>query len=162
MAKNARVKNPKDGCPECTMTIRTTPSHFSGPPADYPQMVRCVLYEMYMLASSSSALSYSWPESTIYEHPKLGPFTPSEGLKRSALISFRLLREFLYNPNSLDDFSLNDFVHCGATRPKEPAFVGLENGKGFTIKSINKWVAHLTWVRINKPVKWSPKSRQKT
>lgn len=144
-------KDPKDGCPDCSKTIQSAPSHFSGTAVAMPQMMRCVLYEMYMLASSSGALKTSWPREMIHKHPQLGSFSPSEALKRSALISFRLLQDFLYNPNSQDDFSIDQFLPCGAIRPIEPAFVGLEKGKAFTRKSINKWVAHLTWVRINKP-----------
>lgn len=36
-------------------------------------------------------------------------------------------------------------------RPTEPTFAGFKRGKVFTRESINKFMAHMTWARINKP-----------
>jgi hypothetical protein len=147
------AKNPRDQCPikKCAKSITKHPRHFGGVPADSPQMLRCVLYEMFMLASDAAALRSAWPRDMIHTHPTLGEFSPSEGLKRSALVSFRLLYDFFYNPSSGDDFSVNDFARHGAVAPKKRRFKGLEKGKMFTKESVNKWIAHLTWARINKP-----------
>jgi len=114
-------------------------------------MLRCVLYEMFVLASSALAMKATWPKELEFRHPKLGLFTPSESFKIAALISFRILYDFLYSAKSDDDFSVADFVQYGGPSPTPPPFVGLERGKMFTKESINKYIAHLTWARINKP-----------
>lgn len=145
--------NPKDGCPirGCGKTISSDRSHFDGVPASPQTMLRCVLYQMYVLASSALAMKTAWSEELTFEHPQLGTFTPNESLKIAALVSFRILFDFLYNPKSDDDFSVNDFTIHGENRPSLSTFVGFEGGKMFTKESINKYVAHLTWARINKP-----------
>lgn len=147
------AKNRKDECPirTCRKSIQSDPSHFGGVPASPETMLRCVLYQMYVLASSVLAMKSEWSEDVKFRHPKLGVFTPNESLNIAALISFRILSDFLYNTKSDDDFSVEDFIQYGATRPTEPQFVGFESGKMFTKESINKFVAHLTWARINKP-----------
>lgn len=147
------VKNRKDTCPirGCGKSIATDPSHFDGAAVRSETMMRCILYEMYVLASSVLAMKTDWSEELKFQHPKLGVFTPKESLNIAALISFRILYDFLYNTKSGDDFSIHDFRQHGANRPKEPQFVGFEGGKMFTKESINKFVAHLTWARINKP-----------
>ncbi len=151
------ARNPKDICPvkcrskACGKSIQSDPSHFDGVPASPETMLRCVLYEMFVLASSAQAMQTKWPDDLTFDHPKLGPFTPSESLKIAALISFRILYDFLYNVKSDDDFTADDFKRHGGNRPKEPTFAGFEPGKMFTKESINKYIAHLTWARINKP-----------
>jgi len=147
------VANPKDVCPikNCKKFIPLDPTHFDGVPASPETMLRCVLYQMYVFASSALALQTDWDATLRFRHPKLGEFTPSEPLRIAALISFRILYDFLYNPKSGDDFSVNDFASYGAVRPTEPKFIGFKQDQMFTKESINKFMAHMTWARINKP-----------
>ena len=143
-------KNPKDKCPVCKKSIQADRSHFerSGVAASPSTKLRCVLYEMHILAASALALNTTWKEEVTFHHPKLGTFTPSKSLEIAALVSFRSLHEFLYNPKCGEDFSIGDF---GRTCPKSPKFDGFKRGEMFTKESINKYVVHLTWTRINKP-----------
>lgn len=144
-------RNVKDTCPikGCGKSIQSDPSHFAGKPASPPTMLRCVLYQMYVSASSTLAMRKTdWGKELTFQHPKLGAFTPNESLRIAALISFRILYDFFYNSGSEDDFSVRDFT---ASRPTKPTFVVFEGGKMFTKESINKYIAHLTWARINKP-----------
>lgn len=155
--------NPRDICPvsECkkaSISIQNHPEHFSatGEAANARNMLRCVLYEMWMLANAVQVLRKNdWPDEMIYQHPKLKQFDPSELIKRSALVSFRILLVFLYPPNEEergDDFQLKDFSAFGADQNAfpQPRFIGFEDGGPFTKESINKYIAHLTWTRINK------------
>ena len=146
-------KNPKDKCPlrACKKSIHTDDSHFDGVPASPETMLRCVLYQMHVLASAALALPTDWDATLRFRHPKLGEFTPSEPLRIAALISFRIMYDFLYNSSSGDDFSIGDFGPYGANRPTVPQFAGFKRGTMFTKESINKFMAHMTWARINKP-----------
>lgn len=100
------MANPKDKCPikGCKKSIHSDPAHFDGEPASPETMLRCVLYQMYVLASSALALQTDWEATLRFRHPKLGEFTPSEPLRIAALISFRILYDFLYNSDSNDVF----------------------------------------------------------
>ena len=161
----------RDVCPIChdsggrnkgpRITIQDDPSHFDpkGEPANSVNMLRCVLYEMWTLAAAVQALqdlrirkTAQWPTELTYDHPKLGPFDPSELIQRSALVSFRLLFGFLYRENNEDDFELKDFEEFGVSGDDflAPDFDDGFGNKAFTTESTNKFVAHLTWTRINK------------
>ncbi len=165
------AKRDRDICPIChdkggrnrglRISIQDDPSHFDpkGEPATPVNMLRCVLYEMWTLAAAVQALqeyrirkTALWPEDLTYDHPTLGPFDPSELIQRSALVSFRLLYGFLYRENSGDDFELKDFEEFAASRDDfaPPTFSDGFDIKAFTTESTNKFVAHLTWTRINK------------
>lgn len=165
------VKREPDICPICRdkggrnkgprICIKDEPSHFEpkGEPANSVNMLRCVLYEMWTLASAVQALqkfrirrTAKWPEDLTYDHPELGPFDPSELIQRSALVSFRLLFGFLYREDNGDDFELKNFEGFGVSTDDFPVRE-FDDGFGntaFTTESTNKFVAHLTWTRINK------------
>jgi len=165
------MRRDPDICPTCRdrdgrnkgprISIQDEPAHFDpkGEPANSVNMLRCVLYEMWTLAAAVQALQEfrirkmaRWPDQLTYDHPKLGPFDPSELIQRSAHVSFRLLFGFLYRENSGDDFELKDFEGFGVSRDDFPApeFDDRFGNKAFTTESTNKFVAHLTWTRINK------------
>ena len=165
------LKRTRDICPVCRnkggrdqgpqISIQDDPSHFDpkGEPATPGNMLRCVLYEIWTLAAAVQALQHyrirkesRWPKDSSHDHPTLGPFDPSELIQRSALISFRLLYGFLYREDNNDDFGLKDFEEFGVSRDDFPApeFNDAFGAKAFTTESTNKFVAHLTWTRINK------------
>ena len=120
-------------------------------------MLRCVLYELYVLASAVQALRFDgWPSAMRYQHPTLGSFDPSKCAENAALVSFRTLHGFFYNPKSGDDFSLAQFAafypNWRSKMSSPPQFRGFSKGHMYNKHSIDKFIAHLTWTRINKPM----------
>ena len=70
------AKNPKDKCPKCRKSILTDDKHFGGVPASPETMLRCILYEMYVLASSALALKTNWQNDLSFQHGQCLPFNP--------------------------------------------------------------------------------------
>lgn len=152
------ARKDRDLCPvsireKAPKSILTDPSYFRGEPATPANMMRCVLYEAFGLAAAVQLLKMAnWSGESCYDHPCLGRFDPSEIIKRSALISFRILYDFLYIADSHDDFQLQDFQSFGVAQKDYPlpSFDGFEQGAAYTRDSVDKYIAHLTWTRITK------------
>jgi hypothetical protein len=112
-----------------------------------------VLYEAFTLALALQSIEEATWGSSLHYNLRVGRFDPSEVLHSAALVKIRLLYDFLYNSDSTDDITLQDFSQYGFSNPLiiPQELVGCEGQGEFKKNSINKFIAHLTKARITKP-----------